>query len=364
MKSFEYADEKVSDREIMIAIPSIVIGVGILSFPRGLASVTTSSDGWIAMIVGGLIATFFTWMFGKLAAGFPHQSFFSYSSLIVSKPVAIIVSFFFAIIWLIVTAYEVRRIADVSQHYLFDSTPVEIIALTFLLVVIYAVCGSRVGLLRLNMMFFPLILFISLIAFVFNLGHFNPSNLRPMFETSLYGYVKGIHTGIISYVGFTVVLFYTGLVDKPKNTAKKAALGMLIPMFLYTILFIMCIGVFGHSVTSNYIFPTIELAKGFGLFERFESIFFVIWIMAIFNTTSMALDIAVMSINSIFKKVRKVTILFIMSPIVYLIAMLPQNLLEVSALGSLVSNVAFVYGIIVTILLLIVAKLRGVRRVG
>lgn len=364
MKSFEYADEKVSDREIMIAVPSIAIGVGILSLPGDLASDTIASDGWIAIIAGGLIAIFFTWMFAKFAAGFPHQSFFSYSSLIVTKPVAVIISFFFSVIWVGVAAFEVRRIADVSSQYLFDHTPVEVISLTFLLVVVYAVSGTRVGLLRLNMMFLPIIILISCLAFAFNLGNFEPANLRPVFETSLNGYVKGIHTGVISYVGFTIVLFYMGLVDKPKHAPRKAALGMVIPIILYCILFVMCIGVLGHSVTENFLYPTIELAKGFGLFERFESIFFVIWIMAIFNTTSMALDVAVMAINSIFKKVRKVTILFILSPIIYLIGMFPQNFLEVSALGSLVSNTALVYAIAVTMILIIIAKLRGVKRVG
>lgn len=364
MKSFEYGDEKISDREIMIALPSMVIGVGILSLPMELASVTTSSDGWIAILAGGIIAIFFTWMFAKFASGFPKQTFFTYSSLIVTKPVAIILSILFSIIWLSITAFEVRRISDVAKQYLFDKTPVEIVVLAFLLVVIYAVAGSRVGLFRLNMMFLPIILLIAFAVFVFNVGTFSPGNLLPMFETDLNGYIKGIHTGVSAYAGFAIVLFYIGLVDKPKNTPKKAVFGMCVPVVLYIALFIMCIGVFGHAVTSNLLFPTIELAKGSGVFERFESVFFVIWIMAIFNTTTMALDVAVMSINSIFKKARKVKIIFIVAPIVYAIGMLPQNLLEVASFGTWTFNTAMVYSVTVTILLMIIAKLRGVKRVG
>lgn len=368
MKSFEYGDEKISDKELMIAVPSMMIAVGILSLPSDLASSTVASDGWIPLVAGGLIAVFLSWMFAKLAVRFPNQTFFTYSSLIVTKPVAGILSIFFSVIWLGVAAYEVRRISDVSKQYLFDRTPVEVIALSFLLVVVYAVSNSRIGLLRLNMMFFPIIILIALVVFVFNLGWFKFENLLPVFQTNFQGYVKGLRTGVLSYVGFTIILFYTGLVENPKNVPKKVVIGVIMPIILYIFLFVLCIGVFGKSVTSNLLYPTIELAKGVevpgGFFERFESIFFVIWIMAIFNTTSMALDIAVMSINSIFKNIKKTKIVLVVSPIVYVTCMFPQNLLEVTAFGSFIGNTALLYSTSVVILLIVIAKIRGVKQNG
>ncbi|ASN07025.1 GerAB/ArcD/ProY family transporter [Virgibacillus necropolis] len=369
MKSFEYGDEKIGDREIMIAVPSMVIGVGILTLPRDLAAATTASDGWIAIIGGGLFAVLVTWLLAKLAVGFPNQSFFTYTSTILSKPVAIVISFLFAVVWLGVTAFEVRRIADVSQHYLFSRTPVEVVSLAFLLVVVYAVSGSRAGLFRLNMMFLPLILLIALVVFIFSLGWFDPNRLLPMFETDLQGYLKGGHSGVVSYLGgFSIVLFYMGLVENPKKAPEMAAIGMCIPIVLYLMLFVLCIGVFGHMVTSNLIYPTIELAKGVeipgGFFERFESVFFVIWIMAIFNTTAMALDIAVLALNSIFKNIKKVNVIFIVTPIVYLVSMLPQDVIEVSLFGSIISNTIFIYTLFIALVLFVIAKLRGVKRVG
>lgn len=91
MKSFKYGDEKISDREIMIAIPSIVISVGILSLPRDLATTSVASDGWIVILVSGVLAVLITWLLAKLAVGFPNQSFFTYTSTILSKPVAIVI---------------------------------------------------------------------------------------------------------------------------------------------------------------------------------------------------------------------------------------------------------------------------------
>ncbi|MFZ3579651.1 GerAB/ArcD/ProY family transporter [Virgibacillus sp. DJP39] len=368
MKSFDYGDEKISEREIMIAVPSMVIGVAVLTLPRDLASVTSASDGWVAILGSGLVAIAIIWLLAKLTSGFPNQSFFTFTSTILSKPVAIIISFILAIIWLNVTAYIVRSISEVSKQYLFDQTPVEVIGLCFLLVVVYAVSGSRAGLFRLNMMFLPIILIISFIVSIFNLSLFEPPQLLPMFKTDFNGYLEGLHTGLTSYAGFIIALFYIGLVENPKNTPKYAAIGMSIPVLMYLMFFILCIGVFGNEVTANLVFPTVELAKSVeipgGFFERFESVFFVIWIMAIFNTTAMALDIAVLSIHSIFKKAKKIKVVLLLTPIVYCTSMLPQSLVEVASFGAIVSNAALIFTLLVGSFLLVIAKVRGVGQVG
>ncbi|WP_099157727.1 GerAB/ArcD/ProY family transporter [Virgibacillus ndiopensis] len=367
MKWFEYGDEKISEREIMIAIPSMVIGVGILSLPRGVAAATTGSDGWITVLVSGIVIIFLTWMTAKLASSFPNKSFLSYSTLIVTKPIAVILTFLFAVTSLMITAYEVREISDIAKQYLFDRTPVAVIALSFLLVVVYAVSGSRAGIFRLNMMFLPIILFITLSVFVFNLGWFKLSNLMPFFQTSFTGYAKGISTGITSYMGFGIILFYVSLVEKPEKTPKYAVMGMCIPVVAYILLFVTCIGVFGHSVASNLLFPTIELAKEVdipgGFFERFESVFFVIWIMAIFNTTVMAFDVAVLALSSIFKNRAKMTLMLFLTPLVYAVAMYPEDLTEVDTFGKIIGYITAFVTISITVLLTVIAKLRRVRQV-
>ncbi|MBP2079891.1 GerAB/ArcD/ProY family transporter [Oceanobacillus polygoni] len=366
MKSFKYADEKISEKEILIAVPSMVIGVGILSMPKDLASVTIAADGWVPLLIGGLIVVLITWMVAKFASGFANQTFLTYASSITTKPVAIVLTFLFAVLFLLITAFQVRQIADISKQYLFDRTPLEVISLAFLLVVLYAVSGSRAGLFRLNVMFLPIILFIALSVFVFNLGWFDLGNLLPVFKTGFNDYVKGLNTIVTSYLGFSILWFYIALVDKPEKAPKMAALGMCIPVVLYIMLFILCIGVFGREVTANLLYPTVELAKVVdipgGFLERFESIFFVIWIMAIFNTASMALDVAVLAINSIFKNMKKVKILFILAPVVYIISMFPQEIVEVNSFGAVMSKSMLFYSVFVLVLLFVIAKVRGVKR--
>ncbi|GAA0610893.1 spore germination protein GerLB [Virgibacillus siamensis] len=353
MKSFDYGDDKISNGEIMIAVPSYIISIGILTLPRELANVMGSSDGWVALVAGGIISVIVLWLLAKIMLGFHNQSLLTYI-YVLPKPISVIILSLFAVIWIGVTAFEVRSIAHVTKQYLFDRTPIEVIALLFLLVVVYAVSGSRAGLFRLNMLFLPIILFIAFAVFVLNLGHFEGNQLLPMFETDIQGYLKGIETSIYSYVGFVIVLFYTGLVDNPRKTPKMVAIGACIPAVIYIMIFILSIGVFGHAVTSELHYPTMELAKNTeipgGFFNRFELLFFLIWTMAIFNTTSMALDIVVLSLNSIFKHTNKFKIILILSPIVFSTSMFPRDIFEVESYGSILFKISLIYSLFVPFL--------------
>lgn len=366
MEEFKYADDHANDREIMIAVASMVIGVGVLSLPRSIADTTKFADGWITILIGGIIAVFFTWLTATLASKFPKQSFVNYATTIISKPLAITLTMIFSLLYIGVTAFQIRKFTDISKEYLLVQTPMEVIVLVFFLIIIYAVSGASVDLLRLNILFLPFIIFISIVLVILNISLFDIDNLLPVFKTSFREYTQGVYGNIVSYTGASILLFYIALVKDPKKTAQKAVIGMIIPIGLYLLIFIASIGIFGYSVTKNLVYPTIELAKVTdvpgGFFERFDSIFFVIWTMAIFNTTAMAFDIAVISMNSIFKKVKKINFIFILAPIIYFITILPQDLMQVNDFGAYVSRTVFIYTIFIVTALLIIAKLKGVKQ--
>ncbi|QKY71445.1 endospore germination permease [Lentibacillus sp. CBA3610] len=365
MERFEYADNIIGDREIMIAVPSIVIGVGVLSMPRYIANPTIAVDGLMTIIAGGVLVLLLTWLVAKLASQFPRQNFIDYATLITSRPLGIMFTFLLAVQGLMLAAYETRVIADVATQYLFDQTPYGVVGLSFLLVVVYAVSGTRAGLFRLNMMFFPIILVISILVMLLTTGLFEAGNLLPVFKTDVSGHWEALKQSIFSFLGIGILLFYTALVRKPENVPRKACIGMSIAVFLYCLIYITCIAVFGNLVAGNLMYPTVELAKDVqipgGFFERFESLFFVIWIMAIFNTTAMAFDVTVFALNSIFRKNRKMQLIFLLAPIIYVIGMTPKDTPGVTAFGTFVSYYGMAVTTVITVLLFIVARLRGVK---
>jgi spore germination protein len=368
MKTFEYADQGMGVKEISMSVSSMIIGVGVLTLPRALAEETNAFDGWMSIILGGIIAGFFAWVLAKLASRFPGKTFFEYTSLIVSRPIACMVTFFMSGYFLLFVAYEIRSVGTIAKLYLFERTPVEVITLVFLLVTVYAVSGARVGVIRLNLLFFPIVLLIILFVFLFTTDLLQKENLKPFFTTNPMSILKGTQQTVYSFLGFEILLFYTAFMKRPKDAPKAAIIGILIPTILYLAIFLFTIGVFTNVGTKNLIYPTIELAKEVevpgGFFERVESMFFVIWLMTIFNTTTMAWDVAVWSAESMFPKINKMTWLLILAPIIYLGAMTPQDLVQLFAFGDFISLVGIVIGLLMPTSLLLIALFRGVKGNG
>lgn len=365
MDPLKYSDDQISENEFMIALPSIIIGVSILSLPSEIAKVTSFSDGWIPILLGGIIFTFITIIAVKLAALFPEQSFMSYTTFLVTKPVAIGIAWIHIIIVIFAGAYAVRSVAFISQQYLFDQTPMEVLALAFLLVIIYAISGSRAGLFRLNVLFLPIILIAFLFVVLFNMKWFETVNLLPMFKSDATDYMKGITKSFQAYGGFGIVLFYFVFIRKPTNMTKKIVIGMSVSTLFYLIIFLATIAVFGNAVTENLGFPTIELAKRVdipgAIFERIDALVFTIWAMAIFNTATMTLDTGVLLLTSLFKKVEKKVITIILSPIIFYISMFPQQLDQVQKSVNIFSVLYISFTVTIIFGLLLIANIRGVK---
>lgn len=368
MKSFEYGDEEISHREILFAVTSMIIGIGIITLPRSLASVTQGSDGWVSILLGGGISLIFVWIVAKLASRFPKQTFLEYTTRLVTKPIAVILTLLVAFHLMQFTAYEMRAVANISKVFLFDRTPVEVVALVFLLVVIYGVSGSRAGLLRLNLLFIPIILFIGFALIIMNLGLFEYSNLKPFFTTEFTAYFKGAQETTFTFLGFEILLFYIALMNRPEKAPRAAVIGMTIPIVFYLFTFLIAVGVFGHTATINIVDPVIELAKEVQVpgefFERFESLFFTIWVMTLFNTAAMAFDVALIAVTSVFPKFKKITLIFIFAPIIYLSGMFPPNLVAVFEVGKWLSYSGIFFAMIIPAMLLAIAKLRGIKGYG
>ena len=357
--------EFINDKDIMFAVASNIISVTILFLPRYIAENTVSADGWITILFGGLIAIVFGWLLAKIASSFPNQSFLSFASYLVSKPVAIILSILFIAQYIAISAFQIREIATLSHEYLFDRTPLEVVCLAFILVVIYAVSGSRAAIFRLNILFFPFIIGGLLLLIFFPLGAMKLENLLPIFETDLKGIVQGTTASLNAFLGFGIVLFYIALVKKPKKTPKMTVLGILWPFFFYIVIFIVCIGVFGNAATNNLYYPVFELSKTVSnpgnFIERFDSILFIIWTIIVFTTSLMAFDIAVLLLNLIFKNAKKMTIILILSPIIFFLAMLPTNYISINTIAKYMAYIEIGFLVFVIFLLGIMLLIKGVK---
>lgn len=252
----------------------------------------------------------------------------------------------------------------IAKQYLFMRTPIEAINLVFLLVVVYAVAGSSVGLLRLNMLFFPFVLTIALAVQFMNIGFIDMENYLPVFQSSWRGIGEGSTYSAFSFLGFEILLVYMIYANQPKKVPKAAMFGSLVTMAFYMVIYVFAIGVFGAASAAEIQFPTVEMAKEVEvpgeIFERFESIFFTIWIMTVFNTASMAYDVGLHTLKTLLPKVKRMNMILFLTPLVYLMSMIPEDFIELEALGGLLAYSSIAVSMVIPLILYITAAMRGV----
>ncbi|MEK4131523.1 endospore germination permease [Solibacillus sp. FSL W8-0474] len=358
-------NESIQDKDIMFAVASNTISITILFLPRYITEHTVSSDGWIAILFGGLIALLLGWILAKIAVSFPNEPFFSFASYLVSKPVAVILCFIFVFQYIIISSFQMREMATLSQEYFFDRTPLEVVCLAFILVVIYAVSGSRVAIFKLNILFFPFVVGGLILLIIAPMWAIKLENLLPVFQTDFKGLQSGTISSLNAFLGFGIVIFYISLIKKPEKAAKMTVLGILFPFTFYIIIFIICVGVFGNATVKNLYYPVFELSKIISIpgifFERFDSILFIIWTIIVFTTCLMAFDIAVMLINQLIPKLAKQTVIFILSPIIFFLAMIPKNFIQINNIAKYMAYLEIIYMVFVIFLLGTMLLIRGRR---
>lgn len=265
----------------------------------------------------------------------------------------------------LVSSYGTRVISSASKLYLLDNTPTEVISLVFLLLVTYGVAGSTVALLRINLMFFFIVVGIILLLQMINFGFFEAENIKPGLITDWNGILNGSKEAYLYFVGMEILLFYGFLMKRPTETSKAMIIGITIPILLYLIIFIFTIGVLSNDVVRNMIYPSIAIAKEVelpgGFFERFESVFFTIMIMTIFNTTAMAFNVSILALGSIFHTVKKGVWILILAPIIYIFAMSLQSIIDLHHIRQFFIYIGMISSALIPSLLLVISKLRGVK---
>ncbi|MGO4371076.1 GerAB/ArcD/ProY family transporter [Paenibacillus sp. 2TAB19] len=359
--NWEYGDQKIDQKELMFSTGSLMVGVGILTLPRAVAKATDSPDGWLSILLAGVATLLVAYMLARLSLRFNGRNYLDYITSITAKPVAFFIACVYAGYFIIFTAYITRSVAELSKQFLFDKTPIEVVSLAFLLVVIYAVSGSRVGLIRLTVIFLPFVLLVTGIFLLLGMKLFDFNNLKPLLHTGPMKLLDGSKESLFSFLGFEIVLFYSSLARNPAKTPKYTMFAVLISTVTYMMIFIAVIGIFSVEVTQNILYPTLELAREVSVpgefFERLESLFLIFWIVSIFATTSLALDVTVISTNFMFSAEKR-KLMYVLAPVIYLLSMIPGNIVELSNLGLVLSYYGIFTALIIPGLLFLIVKIR------
>lgn len=353
-------------------ITSTLIGVGVLTLPR-----TTSSKlyeaGWIAPMIGGVLALFSVWMIAKLSQKFPGQTFIEYSKIVWGSAKNPRVGKWLSLPWVVgylaymyfSTAIVSRIFGEVVVTSVLLDTPLEVIIITmFLLAQILCMHDLEV-VARINELLIPLIVIPVLIIAFASFQKAEWDNVFPLYRASGKSLYEGVYEAVYSYSGHEIMLIFYAFAHENSSKVKAGLSGIGITIFIYTLIVLAGIVVFGYEELQWVSWPTLELVKTTKvpglILERLESAFLAVWVAAVFTTVANAYYAFVYGLRQLFHKgmvFQRIVAALLFIPL-FFVALWPQNIVEIFRLSSYLGTLSIVINIGIPTLYLLIMWTRG-----
>lgn len=354
--------DTITTPQTAVIVINFTLGTGILTLPRTSVEKVHTPDVWLTVILGGLIAMMAGIIMVKLSLQFPEKTVYQYSQEIVGKWVGSLLSLLIVGYFLTTSGFQIRSLTEVTKYLLLEGTPTWAIVMSFMWVGIYLIVGGINPITRLFEIILPITVVIFLMVTFMSFKIFELDNLRPVLGEGIIPILKGIKTTSLAYTGPEIMLLLVAFMKEPSKAVKATLSGIFMALIFYMITVVMVLGALSVDGVVTRTWPTLDLIRSFELigliFERFDSLLLVVWMMQMFTIFTMAHYAAALGLAQLFKKSIHPFIYGVI-PIIYLISMTPKNINDVFKLGDMVGTLAlFLFGLL-PLPLLIVAKWRG-----
>ncbi|MGG3182380.1 spore germination protein [Priestia megaterium] len=354
--------DRITTPQTTIIVTNFILGTGILTLPRAAAEKVKTPDIWLSVILGGIIAMIAGVIMVKLSQQFPEKTFYEYSHEIVGKWIGKLFSFLMIGYFLALAGFHARSLAEVTGYLLLEGTPKWAIIMPFMWASLYLIREGINPIARIFEIIFPITVILFLLVAFMSIKIFEIDNLRPVLGSGITPVLKGIRTTSLAFVGPEIMLLILTFMKEPNKAVKAVLVGTAIPLAIYVITIVMVIGAFSVDGVVTRTWPTLDLIRSYELtgliFERFDSLLLVVWIMQMFTSFNVNHYAASLGLSQLFQK-NAHPFMYAVLPVIYLISMIPRNINDVFKLGDMVGNAALILFGFLPLLLLIISKIRG-----
>lgn len=354
--------DQITTPQAAVIVINFILGTGLLTLPRSATEKVHTPDVWISVILGGIFTIIAGVIMAKLSQQFPKKTFYQYSNEIVGKWVGRLLNLCIICYFIITSGFQLRSMAEVIRFLLLENTPIWAITMIFMWVGLYLIIGGINPIARLFEIILPMTVIFFLVVVLMSFKIFEIDNLRPVLGEGVIPVLKGVKTTSLAFTGPEIMLLLIPFMKHPQKAVKVVLVGVSIPLILYVITVVMVIGALSVEGVVTRTWPTLDLIRSFEvsglIFERFESLLLVVWIMQIFSSFSITYYVSALGLAQLSKKSIH-PFMFGLLPIIYITAMIPKNINDQFKLGDIIGNVAlFLFGLL-PLLLLIISRIKG-----
>lgn len=333
---------EISHIQLRALIVAATMGVGVISLPNELANIL-GKDGWILILLSGLLLTPVYLMINYIFKVNPGKNYFNIGEEALGKVIFTIYKFVFISYLIVYLSILVRTLSELIKAFLLPTTPVEAIALIFILSSLYLSSMEIDIIARSSYVIYPVILiFVGIFIFI-TLPTADFSGMLPAFQEDFRKIPKGIISTFLSFTGFEIMLFALPYVKDKKKAVKSSMMAVGTITLIYILLFFITLTQFHMVQIKKQSFALLMIAKivdlpGYFL-QNLDGVIMGLWTLIVFATFASGFY----SIGKIFSNVfnTKEHRYFLMGlvPVIYFLSLYPENYLELQGKILLIYNI-------------------------
>ena len=364
-RRMRFFNDKISVRQLQILLILDIFGTGVIVMPRIAASIA-GENGWLVAIFAMLATLMFAYVASSVGRRFPGTTFVDYTRRLLGSTLGLALSLGLVVKIVFSISMEMRFFIEIIRETMLFQTPYIVIFACMIAVAAYA-AGKG---LEVRARLCEILIFLALVPFAFVLlmagMDADYSNLLPVMRRSYMSDVMlgGLFIGA-TYRGIEFLLLVHPYVEKPQDVRRGAVRAMAFVGVLITLATVVTIAKFGGEGLTRQRWPFLEIMDTINFpgsfIERQDALMMSIWIISVFAILSSGLFFSAVILKDIAKVGQRFHYVLGLIPVVLTVSVLPDNIVTIGwRLDILFAGLGLLYMLFVPLLLLIVAKLRGI----
>jgi spore germination protein KB len=284
-----------------------------LNFELGSAIIVglgneAKQDAWVAILIATIYGILLVGGYTFLIKKGSGKNLYEIMEMAIGKAASSVVTIGYVIYFFYITSRVLRDFGELMTSAILPNTPLEVISLTFMLLITYIIYLGLENLGRLTELFTPyILLFIGITCFLLIIGgEFTFKNLQIPFQDGTMPIAKAIFPTLMGFpfgemIVFTVVISYT---SRWNYAGKIGMLAVGIAGFILTIATLLQIGSLGvdQRVRSN--FPLLSAIRNVSIatfIERLEAIVVFLLMLGIIVKVSLFFFTGLKGLEHVFR---------------------------------------------------------------
>ncbi|MFF3024291.1 GerAB/ArcD/ProY family transporter [Gottfriedia sp. NPDC057948] len=296
--------------QFILLIFGVQVGIGVISLPRVLEE-KAGTDGWISLLIGGLLSLLISIAIVKLREKDPNCSFNTYFTHCFGKVIGTIFSIFFTLFFLGMGFVVFLRSVLFIQSYILQDSSLFIILVLFLIPTYQFVTGGIQIIGKYVEIIFPIVIFF-LIMLLFTLKQSNIHFILPIIKDGWSPIFKAVPSTVTAFLGIEIIFILYPYLEEKEKALKGVMIANGMITFLYLYVSIICFVVYSPDEIKLIFEPVLDILSviEFQYVERLDFVLFSLFLMVISKTWIMYMWIGVTNLAEVFQQ-KRIDYLFI-----------------------------------------------------